>query len=91
MFVAGHITNYYDPVQARGFAEDSLRLARILNYKEGVINALWLIGWMHCSKLDGTAVPYLEESISLARAIDYIWGAMHACLVRNLQNRRWRL
>ena len=78
MFVAGHITNYYDPLQARDFAEDSLRLARMLNYKEGVINALWLIGWMHCPKLDGTAVPYLEESISLARAIDYTWGAMHA-------------
>ena len=78
MFAAGHITNYYDPVQARGFAEDSLRLARMLNYKEGVINALWLIGWMYYPKLDGTAVPYLEESISLARAIDYTWGAMHA-------------
>jgi predicted ATPase len=78
MFVAGHITNYYDPVQAHGFAEDSLRLARIFNYKEGVINALWLIGWMYYPKLDGTAVPYLEESISLAHAIDYTWGAMHA-------------
>jgi tetratricopeptide (TPR) repeat protein len=78
-FVAGHITNYYDPVQASGFAEDSLRLARMLNYKEGVINALWLIGWIYYPKLDGTAVPYLEESISLAHEIDYTWGAMHAC------------
>lgn len=78
MFVAGHITNYYDPAQAQIFAEDSLRLARTLDYKEGIINALWLIGWMLHPKLDGTAVPYFEESISLARAINYTWGAMHA-------------
>jgi predicted ATPase len=78
MFVAAHITNHYDSVQAHAFAEDSLRLSRALDYKEGVINALWLFGWMYYPKLDGTAVPYFEESISLARAIDYIWGAVHS-------------
>ena len=78
ILVAGHITNYFDPVQAAAFAEDGLRLARVLDYKEGVVNALWLIGWLHHPKLDGTAIPYFEESINLARAIDYTWGAMHA-------------
>jgi predicted ATPase len=78
MFVTGHITNYYDPEQAHGFADDSLRLARRLDYKEGIINALWLFGWLYHPKLDGTAIPYFEESISLAREIGYTWGAMHA-------------
>ena len=78
MCAAGHITNYYDPTQARSFAEESLRLARSLDYKEGIIDALWLMGRLNYPKLDGTAVPYFEESIELARAIDYVKGAMHA-------------
>ncbi len=78
LFVIGHITNYYDPTQARSFAEDSLRLARSLDYKEGIIDALWLMGWLNYPKLDGTAVPYFEESIELARAIDHVFGAVHA-------------
>ncbi len=78
LFVTGHITNYYDPTQARSFAEDSLRLARSLDYKEGIIDALWLMGWLNYPKLDGTAAPYFEESIELARAIDYVFGAVHA-------------
>ncbi|HEV7867469.1 MAG TPA: AAA family ATPase, partial [Chthoniobacteraceae bacterium] len=78
IFVAGHITNYFDPVQASVFAEDSLRLSRTLDYKEGIINALWLIGWLRQPMLDGTAVPYFEECIRLARETGYTWGAMHA-------------
>jgi tetratricopeptide (TPR) repeat protein len=78
LFVIGHITNYYDPTQARSFAEDSLRLARSLDYKEGIIDALWLMGWLNYPKLDGTAAPYFEESIELARAIDHVYGAVHA-------------
>ena len=78
LFVTGHITNYYDPTQARSFAEDSLRLARSLDYKEGIVDALWLMGWLNYPKLDGTAVPYFEESIELARAIDHVYGALHA-------------
>ena len=78
LFVIGHITNYYDPMQARSFAEHSLRLARSLDYKEEIIDALWLIGWLDYPKLDGAAVPYFEESIERARAIDHVFGAMHA-------------
>ena len=78
LFVIGHITNYYDPTQARSFAEESLRLARSLDYKEGIIDALWLMGWLNYPKLDGTAAPYFEESIELARAIDHVYGAVHA-------------
>jgi len=78
LFVTGQTTNYYDPTQARIFAEDSLRLARSLDYKEGIINALWLTGWLNYPKLDGAAEPYFEESIELARAIDYVYGAAHA-------------
>jgi len=78
LFVIGHITNYYDPTEARSFAEDSLRLARSLDYKEGIIDALWLMGWLNYPKLDGAAVPYFEESIERARAIDHVFGAVHA-------------
>jgi hypothetical protein len=78
LFVTGHITNYYDPKQARSFAEESLRLARSLDYKEGIVDALWLMGWLNYPKLDGTAVPYFEESIELAHAIDHVYGAVHA-------------
>jgi tetratricopeptide (TPR) repeat protein len=77
-FVAGHITNYYDLVAAPRFGEESLRMARSLDYKQGIVNALWLMGWCHTPKLDGSALPYFEESIELARAIDYPWGAAHA-------------
>lgn len=78
LFVIGHVTNYYDPTEARRFAEDSLRLARSLDYEIGIIGALWLMGWLNYPKLDGTAVPYFEESIERARAIDDVHGAVHA-------------
>lgn len=78
LFVAGHITNYYDPMEARSFAEASLGLARSLDYKEEIVDALWLMGWLNYPKLDGTAVPYFEESIERARAIDHVFGAVHA-------------
>lgn len=78
LFVIGHITNYYDPTEARSYAEDSLRLARSLDYKEEIIDALWLMGWFNYPKLDGAAVPYFEESIERARAIDQVFGAVHA-------------
>jgi predicted ATPase len=78
LFVTGQTTNYYDPTEARIFAEDSLRLSRSLDYKEGIINALWLMGWLNYPKLDAAAAPYFEESIELARAIDQVYGAAHA-------------
>lgn len=78
MFAAGHITNYYDPTQARSFAEDSLRLARSLDDKERIVDALWLMGRLNSPKLDGAAAPYFEESIELAGATNYVQGAMHA-------------
>jgi predicted ATPase/class 3 adenylate cyclase len=78
LFVIGHITNYYDPAQARIFAEECLRLARSFDFKEEIVDALWLIGWLESPKLDGAAVPYFEESIERARAIDQVFGAVHA-------------
>jgi tetratricopeptide (TPR) repeat protein len=36
------------------------------------------MGRLNHPKLDGTAAAYFEESIELARAIDYVRGAMHA-------------
>ena len=59
-------------------AEESLRLARSLDYNEGIIDALWLMGWLNYPKLDGTAVPYFDESIERAHAIDHVFGAVHA-------------
>ena len=78
LFIAGHITYYYDPAVGQRFGEQSLRMARLLNYQQGIVNALWLIGWCHTPRLDGSAVPYFEESIELARSIDHVFGATHA-------------
>jgi tetratricopeptide (TPR) repeat protein len=78
MFAAGHITNYYDPTQARNLADESLRLARSIDDKKRIVDALWLMGRLNTPKLDGAAAPYFEEGIELARAIDFVMGAMHA-------------
>jgi non-specific serine/threonine protein kinase len=78
VFVAGHIANYYDPATAERLGADSLRVSRSLGYQQGVVNALWLLGWCCNPRLDGSAAPYYEESIALACAIDYPWGAAHA-------------
>jgi hypothetical protein len=78
LFICGHITYYYDPAAGQRFGEESLRMARSLEYKQGIVNALWLIGWAYTSKLDESADPLFAESIKLAREIDYAWGAMHA-------------
>lgn len=78
VFVAGHIANYYDPVTAGRRGTQSLAMARALDYQQGVVNALWLLGWCAIPKLDESAAPYFAQSIELARAIDYPWGAVHA-------------
>ncbi len=78
LFVCGHITYYYDPAAGQRFGEESLRMARSLDYKQGIVNALWLLGWAYTPKLDESAAPFFAESIKLAREIDYAWGAMHA-------------
>jgi predicted ATPase len=78
LFVIGQTTNYYDPAEARIFAENSLRLSRSLDYKESLIKALWLMGWLNYPKLDGAAEPYFEESIELARETGDVHGAVHA-------------
>jgi predicted ATPase/class 3 adenylate cyclase len=78
LFVCGHITYYYDPAAGQRFGEESLRMARSLDYKQGIVNALWLLGWAYTPKLDESADPFFAESIKLAREIDYAWGAMHA-------------
>ena len=44
-----------------------------------VFASLWLLGWCSIPRLDGSAAPYFAESIELARAIDYPFGAAHAC------------
>lgn len=78
LFVSGHIANYYDPVTAQRLAEESLRISRVLGDEPCIVNALWLIGWIHNPRLDGSAAPFYEESIRLANAIDYPFGAVHA-------------
>jgi non-specific serine/threonine protein kinase len=78
LFVAGHISNYYDAAAAERLGEESLRISRLLDYKEGVVNALWLLGWCASPRLDGTAATYFDESIALARHLDYPFGAVHA-------------
>jgi predicted ATPase/DNA-binding winged helix-turn-helix (wHTH) protein len=78
LFVAGHIANYYDPATAQRLTEESLRLARALEYTPGIVNALWVMGWIHNPRLDGSAAPLYAESIELATAIDYPFGAVHA-------------
>lgn len=78
LFIAGHIANYYDPVAALQHTEESLRLARALDYPQGIVNALWVMGWIHNPRLDGSAAALYVESIELATAIDYPFGAVHA-------------
>ena len=78
-FIAGHIANYYDPATAERLGARSLKMSRALDYQQGVVNALWLLGWCSIPRLDGSAAPYFAESIELARAIDYPFGAAHAC------------
>ena len=78
-FIAGHIANYYDSATAERLGAQSLRMSRALSYQQGVVNALWLLGWCSIPRLDESAAPYFAESIELARAIDYPFGAVHAC------------
>lgn len=52
-------------------------MARSLDYKEGITNALWVMGWIHSTRLDGSAAPFYEEGMELANAIDYAFGAAH--------------
>ncbi len=78
LFIAGHIANYYDPAAALRHTEASLRLARALDYAQGIVNALWVMGWIHNPRLDGSATALYVESIALATAIDYPFGAVHA-------------
>ena len=88
LFVAGHISNYYDAAAAERLGEESLKLSRLVDYKQGIVNALWLLGWCASPRLDETAAPYFEESIALAREIDYPFGAVHAyawCGVHKLE------
>jgi non-specific serine/threonine protein kinase len=78
LFVSGHIANYYDAGTAQRLTEDSLRMSRALDYKEGIVNALWVMGWIHNPRLDGSAAPHYEESIRLANSIGLAFGAAHA-------------
>ncbi len=79
VFTTGHVANYYDAVVAEAFGTQSLQMSRALDYKQGIVNALWLLGWCAAPKLDGSAVPYFEESIKLASEIDYPFGWAHGC------------
>ena len=78
LFASGHITNYYDSTAAQRLTEESLRMSRAIDDKHGIVNALWVMGWIHNPRLDGSAAPFYEESIELANAIDYAFGAAHA-------------
>jgi predicted ATPase/class 3 adenylate cyclase len=78
LYAVGHITNFFDPAQARSFVEEGLTLARSLDDKQTTSEALWVMGRLNHPKLDGTAAPYFEEAIELARAIDFVRSAMHA-------------
>jgi tetratricopeptide (TPR) repeat protein len=78
LFVLAHIANYYDAAAAQRHAQESLRMARALDDPQRIVDALWVMGWIHNPRLDGSATPFYEESIALAAAIDYAWGAVHA-------------
>jgi predicted ATPase len=80
LFVRAHIASYYDPAAALQLAEESLRMSKALEYREGVSNALWTMGVIHYPRLDRSAAPFFEESVEIVNAIDYPFGAMHAFL-----------
>ena len=78
LYVSGHITNYYDSTAAKRLTDESLRLSRAIDFSYGIVNALWVLGWICNPRLDGSAAPLYEESIALASSTDYPWGAAHA-------------
>ena len=53
-------------------------MSRALDDPQRIVDALWVTGWIHNPRLDDTATPFYEESIALATAVDYAWGAVHA-------------
>jgi non-specific serine/threonine protein kinase len=77
--VVSHIANHYDPAVAEHHARESLRMARSLDDPQRLVDALWVTGWVHNPRLDGSATPFYAESVALANTIDYVWGAVHAC------------
>ena len=77
-FVSGHIANYYDPMAGLRLTEEALRMSKVLDDTAGIANALWVMGWINASRLDGSATPYFDESIRLATAIDNAFAAVHA-------------
>ena len=77
LWILGHIYYYYGSTAAVRVTEKSLRMARSLDYKEGITNALWVMGWINSTRLDGSATPFYEEGIELANAMDYAFGAAH--------------
>jgi non-specific serine/threonine protein kinase len=78
LYVSGHIANWYDPITAQRLTQESLQMSRALDFKQGIVDALWIMGWIRNPRLDESATPFYEESIELANAIDYVWGAVHA-------------
>ena len=77
LWILGHIYYYYGSSAALRITEESLRMARSLDYKEGITNALWVMGWINSTRLDGSAAPFYEEGIELANAMEYAFGAAH--------------
>ena len=77
LYVSGHIANWYDPIAAQRLTQESLQMSRALDYKQGIVDASWIMGWILSPRLDESAAPFFEESIELANAIDYVWGAVH--------------
>jgi predicted ATPase len=76
-WILGHIAFYHGSSTAQSLTAESLRMSRALDYKEGIVNASWVMGWILNPRLDGSAAPFYEEGMELANAIDYPFGAAH--------------
>jgi predicted ATPase len=76
-WIQGHISYYHGSSAALSLTAESLRMSRSLDYKEGIVNASWVMGWIHNPRLDGSAARFYEEGMALANAMDYPFGAAH--------------
>jgi non-specific serine/threonine protein kinase len=75
---AGHVTNYHDAKLADRFNAECLRISRAQGYKDTLALGLYVRGWIHNPRLDGSATPFYEESLQLASELDFPLAGAHA-------------
>ena len=70
LYMAAILASYADPPKGRRMAEDALSMSRLLDFKEGMAQALGWLAYMDSRKRDPTTAAMFEESLSLGRQIE---------------------